>query len=181
MSSDNGGSMPDDEAGTLTPEQRATARALADEINRFNVRTTGIEDFEELLVTETDEDGLLIGGIYGWSWGGMCWIDALWVRESMRGQRVGSRLLQAAECIARARGCLGVSLDTHSFQAPGFYERHGFVIAGELPDYPVGHSKLLMYKPLSSAPNPHGLSASAVRHPRDSNRHTNRRKGGDMK
>jgi ribosomal protein S18 acetylase RimI-like enzyme len=135
---------------TLTPAQRAIARALADEINAFNIRTTGVDDFEELLVAETSQDGTLIGGIYGWSWGGTCWIDALWVREDMRGRDVGSRLMQAAERIARARGCVQVALDTHSFQAPGFYERHGFELTGELPDYPVGHSKLLMRKRLAA-------------------------------
>ena len=143
--------MTDDRATTvLTPEQRAVARALADEINAFNVRTTGLDDFEELLVIETGEGGALIGGIYGWSWGGTCWIDALWVREDMRGQRVGSRLLHAAEGIARARGCVQVALDTHTFQAPGFYERHGFELVGEVPDYPAGHSKLLLHKRIGS-------------------------------
>jgi GNAT superfamily N-acetyltransferase len=143
--------MADDHARTvLTPAQRAIARALADEINAFNIRTTGVDDFEELLVAETSQDGTLIGGIYGWSWGGTCWIDALWVLEDMRGRDVGSRLMQAAERIARARGCVQVALDTHSFQAPGFYERHGFELAGELLDYPVGHSKLLMRKRIAA-------------------------------
>src|SRR4051812_46576833 len=58
---------PDDNGTTrFTAAERAVVRALADEINRFNVQRTGIDDFEERLVTGTDEDGALIGGLYGW-------------------------------------------------------------------------------------------------------------------
>ena len=124
------------------------AQRLLDEIGRSNVEATGIADFHELLRVDYDTDGELLAGIYGWSWGGTCWIEALWVRKDMRRRGLGSRLLAVAEEEARRDDCGQLALDTHTFQAPGFYERHGFEVVGVLPDYPEGHSKLLMRKPL---------------------------------
>jgi ribosomal protein S18 acetylase RimI-like enzyme len=133
----------------VTPEERALADRLIDAIDEFNIETTGIRDFRELLTVETDPDGDLRGGIYGWSWGGTCWIEALWVRADARHGGLGSRLLSGAEAAARERGCHQLALDTHTFQAPEFYRRHGFETVGELPGYPAGHSHLLLRKPLS--------------------------------
>ena len=132
----------------LSDAERAVARRLLDEIGRSNLETTGLSEFHELLRIDRDDQGELLAGIYGWSWGGTCWIEALWVRKDMRRRGVGSRLLVAAEKEARRHGCQQLALDTHTFQAPGFYERHGFEVVGALPDYPKGHSKLLLRKPL---------------------------------
>jgi GNAT superfamily N-acetyltransferase len=96
--------------GALTAEQRAIARRLDDEIVAFNLETTGIRDFSELLIAETDDLGAVFAGVYGWSWGGTCWIDALWVRRDRRDQDIGSRLLAAAEHEARARQCAQIAL-----------------------------------------------------------------------
>jgi GNAT superfamily N-acetyltransferase len=135
----------------LDPAERSIAQRLADELARFNVDTTGIVDARELLLTEVGEHDDLLGGLHGWSWGTTCWIESLWVREDVRGSGRGGRLLEAVERFARDRGCLQLALATHSFQAPGFYRRHGFEVVGSLRDYPLGHQYLVMRKPLADA------------------------------
>lgn len=132
----------------LSDAERAVAQRLLDEIGRSNLETTGIAEFHQLLRVEYDEEGELLAGVHGWSWGGTCWIAALWVRKDARRRGVGSRLLAAAEEEARRHDCEQLALDTHTFQATAFYDRHGFEVVGVLSDYPKGHSKLLLRKRL---------------------------------
>ncbi|MGN6170408.1 MAG: GNAT family N-acetyltransferase [Solirubrobacteraceae bacterium] len=138
----------DQTSEVLSEAERSIARRLLDEIGKFNLDATGIVEFHEMLTVETDDYGKLLGGVYGWSWGGTCWIEALWVREGTRRRGLGSRLLAAAEAEARRHGCQQLALDTHTFQAPRFYELHGFEVVGAVHEYPKGHSKLLLRKDL---------------------------------
>ena len=127
----------------------AIAARLGEEISAFNFAATGIHDGRELFGAVEDGRGELSGAVYGWTWGGTCWVERLWVREDERGKGIGTELLTAVEAEARARGCAQMALTTHSFQAPDFYARLGFEIAGEFAGYPAGHSYLLMRKPLA--------------------------------
>ena len=57
-------------------------------------------------------------------------------RPTHRGRGLASALIHAAEAEAAARGRWLIVLDTASDEgAAGLYERHGFTLAGEIPDY----------------------------------------------
>ena len=132
-------------------------RLLDDRLYAFNVQTTGITDGKLLASFLRDKDGAAVGGIYGWTWGETCYIRYLFIPAEMRHLGHGRGLMQAVEAEARARGCRQIVLTTHDFQAPEFYRRLGFEMAGRIEDYPRGHQYLTMVKRLdSTAPHQAG-------------------------
>jgi GNAT superfamily N-acetyltransferase len=122
------------------------AERLDQEISAFNAAVTGHHDGRMLSVAVRGDDGDLRAGLYGWTWGGCGYIDLLWVRDDERGSGLGARLLAAAEAEIRYRGCDRVALNTHSFQAPGFYARFGYRECGRTPGYPHGHDDIHLLK-----------------------------------
>ncbi|HET9798540.1 MAG TPA: GNAT family N-acetyltransferase [Gemmatimonadaceae bacterium] len=122
---------------------------LDDRIYEYNVARTGIADARLLAILLRDDDGQIVAGLYGWTWGRCCEVRTLWVHERRRGQRLGTRLLEAAESEARERGALQIVLSTHDFQAPEFYRRLGFEAVGQVDEYPVGFRSIYLRKRLA--------------------------------
>lgn len=94
-------------------------------------------------------DGAKIGGITGRIWGHWLLIKFLWVDQSVKHQGIGSRLLAALEEYAKQNGCRSVLVDTFSFQAKPFYEKHGYRCQMTLNDYPVADQLHFLTKELS--------------------------------
>ena len=119
---------------------------LEEQVNEYNFATTGIHDARLLVMFLRDPAGRIYAGVSGHTWGGVAEIRFLWVDERRRHTGIGSRLLRAAEEEAASRGCRKVVLSTHSFQAPDFYRKHGYIVVGEVSDYPRGHKSIFLEK-----------------------------------
>ena len=136
---------------TLTPSQSDLA-TISEGIKSFNS-----EYLSEEVVSEPDtkfaafvrnENGVILGGIRATAFWNYCLIELLWLSESYRGSGIGSGLINAAESFARAKGYENMRIETLSFQAKPFYEKLGYKVFGELPDYPKGHTTYCLVKKL---------------------------------
>lgn len=82
-------------------------------------------------------------------------ISIMAVSPEWRSQGIGAALLAEAEREAIVRGCKYAYVDTMQYQAPRFYLAHGFVIAGQIPDWDShGHAKLYLSKRLDEPAPP---------------------------
>jgi len=124
--------------------------AIGSGLARFNQQKSGIRDSRPLAVVVRDpQTKQPVGGLAGRTSLGLLFIDLFFLPDDLRGGGLGSRLLRLAEDEARQRGCVSAVLYTINFQAPGFYERHGYRILGTVPCLPPGTSRIFMTKPLT--------------------------------
>ena len=112
----------------------------------------GYRDWRALAVLARDPaTGQTIGGILGRTTLGLLFVDLVYLPPALRGQDLGSRMMRMVEQEAVKRGCRSGALITISFQAPGFYERHGWRELGRVPCDPPGTFRVFMSKTFSSA------------------------------
>ena len=131
----------------------ALDQRLSDELDAYNRAAAGAGEQREFTVRVDDARGHLIAGLSGWTWGTSAGIGMLWVREDQRRGGYGSRLLDAAEQVARDRGCERINVSSFTFQAPGFYERHGYLEVGRTEALPLsGHADVHFVKHLDEVP-----------------------------
>jgi GNAT superfamily N-acetyltransferase len=117
-------------------------------LDNHNCAVTGLPSYFPVNFVLHGERGDALGGLLGLVWGHWLHVATLWVAEPARGLGYGTRLLENAEAYARERGAVGVTLETHSFQARPFYERLGYEVFGALEDCPRGHVKFYLRKRL---------------------------------
>jgi GNAT superfamily N-acetyltransferase len=110
---------------------------LSAALDTYNFAASGVSNLRELTVKVDDDEGRLMAGLSGWTWGTCAGIAMVWVREDSRKAGWGGLLLDAAERVARERGCRQVIVSSFTFQAPGFYQRHGYAEAGRTEGLPV--------------------------------------------
>ena len=112
------------------------AQEIGNLIRSYNRSKREKAESEPLNIYVEDDSGELMAGLVAEIFGNWLEIEYLFVREDLRGQGIGSQLLQQAESEAKNRNCRFAFVNTYQFQAPDFYKRHGYKEVLRLQDYP---------------------------------------------
>jgi GNAT superfamily N-acetyltransferase len=129
------------------PEEAAWG-IIGQGVHEYNLQEAGELNFQRICFVLQTPEGEILGGVIGeiyWEW---FYLDLMWIQENQRGNGYGEQLLKAVEEEAKEKGAKQVFLDTFSFQAPGFYQKYGYRVFGELPDFPPGHQRFYLTKEL---------------------------------
>jgi GNAT superfamily N-acetyltransferase len=134
----------------LTDRPSDAAQAVIDEgLAQYNEEQAGYRDWRDLAVLAMDPDDEVRGGLLGRTSLGLFFVDLFYLPPEMRRSGIGSRVFAMAEEEAVRRGCVSCVLFTISFQAPGFYARHGWREVARIPCLPAGTSRIVMSKNLT--------------------------------
>jgi len=112
------------------------AQELANLIRAYNRSNREPSKSESLNIYIEDDYGNLIAGMVAETFGYWLEIEYLYVRDDVRRQGLGSKILKMAELESFNRGCKYSFVNTFHFQAPEFYEKHGYKEVFALKEYP---------------------------------------------
>jgi ribosomal protein S18 acetylase RimI-like enzyme len=124
---------------SVTTGQQDIIQFLDDRIYEYNSALTGRHDGKTLTMVIRDNGNKIIAGICGWAWAAVSEITFLWVKEEFRKNGLGKMLLKAAEAEIARQGGKTILIRSYAFQAPRFYERHGYEVLFVLDDFPEGY------------------------------------------
>ena len=133
----------------LTAEPSADdLKVIGEGLMAYNDESVGPADRVLLAAFLRNAEGVIIGGLSGYTGWGWLYVQWLWLSEPLRGQGWAAELLAAAEAEAVARGCHGAYIDTFNPVALKLYESLGYTPFGQLDDFPKGYTRTFLQKPI---------------------------------
>ena len=112
------------------------AKEIVNLIREYNRSNRESSKSELLNIYMEDEQGNILAGMVSETFGNWLEIEYLYVRDDLRGECIGSKILEKAEKESKSRGCKYSFVNTFNFQLPNFYKKHGYKEVFALNEYP---------------------------------------------
>lgn len=116
-------------------------------LSKYNADSLQIDERgEHMEILARNENGEVLGGLYGftrWTW---MYVDWLVLRDDARKKGIGSELMRLCEIECKKREINRIRLNTFGFQAPDFYKKLGFEVVAIEEDFPPDSRTYYMQK-----------------------------------
>ncbi len=124
----------------------ADIHTLIQSLVSYNDTQAEKENWQPLAVFIRNDQGEMVGGLYGYTHWGWLFISHLWIADALRRFGYGTELVARAEQAAARRRCRHAYVDTYDFQALDFYRKLGYEAFGILEDFPASHKRYFLQK-----------------------------------
>lgn len=93
-----------------------------------------------------DENQTVHGGVTGTTYYGYMYVELLYVDPKYRGQNFGSKLMEAAEKLAKERNCAYICITTMDWEAMPFYKKLGYQVDYTRDGFENNSTMYIMHK-----------------------------------
>lgn len=93
-----------------------------------------------------ESENEILGRIVGFTHWDYLQIELFFVSTKAQGQGIGSKLLNYVEDLAKKENLSYIILETMSFNAPKFYEKHGYEMIANIENSPLPNENRYFYK-----------------------------------
>lgn len=135
----------------LKPSEKDSSR-LSEGIISFNHASIPdlepIKDEKQFFIFAREINGQVRGGLRATCYWNTLHIELLWIAEEARKKGLGKEIIERAEAHALENECSKAFVETTSWQAKPFYEKHGYKLLATLDDRPKGHASHYLAKSL---------------------------------
>ncbi len=138
-------------AVTISPatEEEVRSGDIGRRLRQFNYGVVGeYPEVQPIRLNARAQDGRVVGGLRGFVFLNWLRVEVLFVDEDSRGTGIGSSLLLDAERLAREHGAQNAAVESFEWQAPGFYQSHGYAEVARMEGYANGYYLAIMRKAL---------------------------------
>lgn len=104
---------------------------LGSGISRYATQQRDHKPIEPFGFFVRDEKAQVLGGCNGNIGYGWMYVDQLWVHESLRNKGYGTKLMNAAEQLAKDKQCVAAAVNTMDWEALDFYKKLGYRVEFE--------------------------------------------------
>ena len=146
---DTPGYVPADNSGArfrISLGSQSDAKAIENGLDTYSEAYEPESESVDFYKKLTDKEGKLIAGVMAdVHKGDYCFVDALFVEQTLRRQGLGTYLLREAEAFAKENGA-SMILSYAGDWVIDFFQKNGYLLRGELKDVPKGHNCYELFK-----------------------------------